>query len=271
MKDKFTKLAEAAKILVKQPSLINLMLNSNENFKTKFQAKYPNISALNQLTINYLCDEVPQIPVTTFFLDGGSMLTDLRLLMGLASRKDVNSYFEIGTWRGESVFNVGKILEDCTTMNLSKKDIVSLGLDAGYADQHCVLSRKNPAIKHIEANTKTFDFSKLGRTFDLIFIDGDHSYEMVKNDTQKVFASLVHEKSIVVWHDYAYSPRKIRYEVFMGILDALPQNLHKKLYHIKNTMCAVYFPFEISSEKFEEFSLPETVFDVEISEKEFRN
>jgi len=60
-------------------------------------------------------------------------------------------------------------------------------------------------------------------TFDVLFIDGDHRYDYVKNDTAKVFRHLVHNKSIVLWHDYAYSPGQVRYEVLAGILDGVPE------------------------------------------------
>jgi hypothetical protein len=73
---------------------------------------------------------------------------------------------------------------------------------------YTVFIKENSKILHLEGNTKTFDFAGLGKKYDLIFIDGDHSYEMVKHDTEQVFKHLVHDNSVVVWHDYAYNPEK---------------------------------------------------------------
>ena len=145
----------------------------------------------------------------------------------------------IGTWRGESVYNVAKFVDDCTTLNLSAKEMDELGWEKKYALQHGILSKKNEKILHLTGNTKSFDFAGLHKKYDLIFIDGDHSYDMVLSDTKKVFKNLLHEKSIVVWHDNAYITQKIRYEVFKAILHAVGEENHQYFYHPKNTMCAI--------------------------------
>ena len=36
---------------------------------------------------------------------------------------------------------------------------------------------------------------------DLIFIDGGHTYSIVKNDTEKAF-NMLNSKGIILWHDY---------------------------------------------------------------------
>lgn len=267
---KSKKLLSFFKILLKEPHLMNLILTDNEVQKKKFLQKYQNLTALPQIEIKDLGQESVE-EIITFILDGGSLITDLQLLVCLASRNKVKSYFEIGTWRGESVFNVAKILDDCTTLNLSEKEMKELGWSSKYAEQHAILSKKNPKILHLYGNTKTFDFEGLNKKYDLIFIDGDHTYEMVKSDTEKVFKNLVHENSIVVWHDYAYSPQKIRYEVFQAILDGVEKENHQYLYHPKNTMCAVFFKGRIDSSPFDEMKFPDQIFEISIKEKSFPN
>ena len=205
----------------------------------------------------------------TFILDGGSLITDLQLLSTLASRQDVKSYLEIGTWRGESVYNVSKYIDDCTTINLSAAEMKAMGLSPEYAEQHGILSSKNPKILHIGANTKTFDFASLNKKYDLVFIDGEHSYEMVLNDTQKVFKHLLHDNSVVVWHDYAYSPQNMRYEVFQAILDGVGNENHAYLYHPKNTLCAVFTKKKLKSSAFDKMKFPEKIFTVNIEKENF--
>src|SRR5690606_41176729 len=58
------------------------------------------------------------------------------------------------------------------------------------------------------------------------------------SDTENVFKHLIHENSIIVWHDYAYNPEKVRFEVMQGILDGIPKKFHSNIYHVANTMCA---------------------------------
>lgn len=268
MISKIKKIFSFIGIISKQPSLVNLILKDNLISKKKFTQKYTNFIALPQIELSQLAQNVPKT-VQSFLLDGSSLITDLQLLATLASREDVNSYFEIGTWRGESVYNVSNFVEDCTTLNLSAKDIEAMGFGSKYAEQHGILSKERPQVLHLFGNTKNFDFASLNKKYDLIFIDGDHSYEMVLNDTRRVFQHLMHENSIVVWHDYAYSPQKIRYEVFQAILDGVGKENHSKLYHPKNTMCAIYINSKLASTPFDELRYPEKIFEVTLSEKEF--
>ena len=125
------------------------------------------------------------------------------------------------------------------------------GANERYADLHGYFSKSKANIIHLEGNSMHFDFQSLGKKFDVIFIDGNHHYEFVKNDTEKVFKHLVHEKSIIVWHDYAYNPEKLRPEVLAGILDGLGSENRNYLYHVANTMCAVYIREEMKTTKLE--------------------
>lgn len=268
MNAKINKILSFIRIILKKPSLINVILDSPLVAEERFLKLYPNFTSLPQIDLEQLGEEIPK-SVTTLILDGGSLITDLQLLSTLAARQDINSYLEIGTWRGESVYNVAKYVDDCTTINLSSAEMKAMGLSREYAEQHGILSHKNSKILHIGANTKTFDFASLNKKYDLIFIDGEHSYEMVLNDTQKVFKHLLHDKSVVVWHDYAYSPQNMRYEVLQAILDGVGNENHAYLYHPKNTLCAVFTKNKLKSSVFDKMKFPEKLFTVNIEKETF--
>ncbi len=259
---KLQKFFEAVKAISSKPYLLNLVLNEQGVQQNKFKEKYPDISALPQIKLQDLDDNF-ESSVESFLLDGSSLPTDLALLKTLAKGK--KSYFEIGTWRGESIWNVAKNIEDCTTLNLGDEEMKAMNLPEKYIELHGFLSKKNPKILHLKGNTLTFDFQNLQKKYDLIFIDGDHSYEMVKHDTQKVFQHLIHENSVVVWHDYAYNPEKIRYEVFRGIMDGTPKEFHHKLHHVANTMCAVMLNGKQQlTQQFESPKTPEVLFKIDL-------
>lgn len=262
---KLNKFWEILKAVFAQPYLLNLIIQNQDYQQKKFLKAYPHLLALPQIELKDL-DINYDHQVDSFLLDGSSMITDLALLKTLAKGK--KSYFEIGTWRGESVWNVAKNIDDCTTLNLGKDEMKAMNLPTQYIELHGILSKKNPKILHLEGNTKTFDFGALNKKYDLIFIDGDHSYEMVKHDTQKVFQHLAHDKSIIVWHDYAYNPEKIRHEVFLGILEGTPQHLHHRLYHVANTMCAVLLNENMKGKKFESPKSPDHLFEIQIQSKD---
>ena len=103
--------------------------------------------------------------------------------------------------------------------------------------------------------------------FDLIFIDGDHHYEYVKSDTQKVFEHLLHDQSIVVWHDYGYDPEKFRPEVLAGILDGIPVDFRKNLYHVSNTMCAIFIRDQFPTSILQSPVTPDKAFKVKIESR----
>jgi predicted O-methyltransferase YrrM len=239
--NKFQKLIQGMAILIKKPFYINKLINDNDAWGSKFKKRFPHFA--RGLKVIDLPDVIQthNININCYtFLNGGSLITDLALLKGLAKTIPECKYFEIGTWRGESVVNVAENAAQCYTLNLSDNEMMQIHGDRRIIDQTAIFIAHQPNIKRIEANTLDFDFSVLKSKFDLIFIDGDHKYSAICNDTKKVFEHLCHEKSIVVWHDYSYSPDELRFEVMSAILDSVPQNLHQFLYHVRNTNCCMF-------------------------------
>src|SRR5690606_42150278 len=87
------------------------------------------------------------------------------------------------------------------------------------------------------------------------------------SDTENVFKHLIHENSIIVWHDYAYNPEKVRFEVMQGILDGIPKKFHSNIYHVANTMCAIFIKGDFEPEGFEFYKKPEVTYDVKLKVK----
>lgn len=244
---KIRKSLQAIGNIIRNPYLLNLVLNDNENWKRYVAKRFT--KELPVISFNELFGTFKESISPFAFLDGGSLPTDLALLKGLARQIEQCNYFEIGTWRGESVANVSQVARECYTMDLPDEEKRRIGMSEAYIQQHALYSKELPNVIHLKANSLTFDFLSLNKKFDLVFIDGDHHYESVLNDTLKVISGLIHEKSIIVWHDYAYNPENIRYEVFAAILDGCGPQFYSNLYHIANTMCAIYYPAHITRSK----------------------
>ncbi len=265
MLQKARKFLKALRLVAGRPNLLNHVLNNDEVWEQYVKKKYGMTQGLPVVELDDLFPGFEATVPLVSFLDGSSMPTDLALLMKLAGESDHCSYFEIGTWRGESVVNVAEVAAECFTLNLSDQEMRKLGLPEAYIAQQGFFSKGKKNITHLRGNSFSFDFAALNRKFDLIFIDGDHRYEAVKNDTQKVFRHLVHKNSVVVWHDYAKNPETIRHEVLAGILDGLPGHLHGNLYHVANTLSAVHINRPLNSSSLVKHASPANIFTVKIN------
>jgi predicted O-methyltransferase YrrM len=270
--NKFKIVFEAFYQIARNPSLLIKITSDNSVWTKKLLQKYPNYNnGFPAVDLLCLTDNFNETVETFSFLGGGSMPTDIILLQILAKKFNNCTYFEIGTWRGESIINVSNYAKTSYTFNLPKKEILKFKLGEKYANLHGIFSKTNSKIIHLEGNSFNYDFSKLNKTFDLIFVDGDHSYQGVKNDTEKIFKHLIHENSIIVWHDYAFNPEMLRFEVILAILDGTPNELKKHLYYVSNSMCAIFYQKPIESYKYESPIIPDKVFSLKIISKKFNN
>lgn len=177
---------------------------------------------------------------TYSFLEGTSLITDMMVLKQQARSYPACNYLEIGSWRGESLANVAEVASHCTSITLSPHEMRSRRISQDFIDVHGVFSRSATNVTEILHDSRTLDFGALRPEYDLIFIDGDHSYEGVLNDTRKTFGLRRNSTSVVIWHDYGFAPETVRHTVMKGILDGVPGEKHKHLYHVSNTMCAIY-------------------------------
>ncbi|WP_400193331.1 class I SAM-dependent methyltransferase [Hymenobacter sp. B81] len=265
---RFSKTLRALGSLVRNPWLLNHVLAADEaDWQTRARQHAPRWQ-LNEYGL-------PETPLTELlppggdavqpfaFGGGGSLPTDLLLLRALARRQPRCRYFEIGTWRGESAAAVAAVAASVHTLNLSAAEMHGLGLSQPYIDLHGHFSRPLPNVTHLHGNSAQFDFAGLG-PFDVVFIDGDHRYEAVRRDTERVFAELLHPQSVVVWHDASRQPGQPRWEVLAGLLDGLPAAAGGHLYAVRNTLCALYSPLPLPSAAHQPFAVPDPAFRVHV-------
>lgn len=146
--------------------------------------------------------------------------------------QDLNNdsiFVEVGIWKGKSICFLGELLKQCNktpkvfavdtfkgTPNdeIQQKEIQNLGgstlsLFKSYLKD---LSLENLIIPleldSIEASKKFQDNS-----IDIIFIDGDHSYEAVRKDLQAWFHKMKNN-SIMSGHDFWHEPLRKAVEDF---------------------------------------------------------
>lgn len=94
-------------------------------------------------------------------------------------------------------------------------------------------NRKDVNIVQILQDSSTLNPKPFKNSIDLIFIDAAHDYKNKKNDSDNAFVMLK-KGGVIIWHNYADvgCPDVTRYLYQLA--------MHKKIYHLKNTMFAVY-------------------------------
>jgi predicted O-methyltransferase YrrM len=261
---KISKALKAFRLIFSKPYLLNHILDDEEVKREYVQKKYGFPNGLPSVNLLELFPDFEDTIQPYSFLDGSSLPTDMALLRGLAKKYNCKNYFEIGTWRGESVAVVADIIENCVSLNLPDDEMRAMGLNENYINMHRFFSKDLKNVKHLQANSLTFDFNQMNQKFDLIFVDGDHHSESIKSDTEKVFKLLKDENSIIVWHDYGIGTETVRWNVLAGILDACPEERRKYLYHVSNTLCAVYIHSELKTSVLKSDQKPDKYFSVHL-------
>lgn len=260
--NKLHKLIKAFVLIVSKPYLLHNILDDEVVKKNYVISKY---NLPNGLPLVNILDLFPNFEDTIFpysFLDGSSLPTDLALIRGFAKKINCKDYFEIGTWRGESVAAVSPLAKSCITLNLPDEEMRKKKLSEDYINMHRFFSKDLNNVTHIQENSLTYDFLKLNKKFDLIFIDGDHHSESIKSDTMNAFNLLKDENSIIVWHDYGIGTETVRWNVLAGILDGCPAECRNKIYHASNTLCAFYSNEKIKASVLKPNEKPDKYFSI---------
>jgi predicted O-methyltransferase YrrM len=114
--------------------------------------------------------------------------------------------------------------DDLLVAELSKKNV-----------NHRLFKKDPKGKKIIElfGDSSTYDFSPYYRKIDLVYIDGNHSYDFVKSDTENAF-KMLSERGVIVWHDFDYI---IHRDVFKYLNKLVKTH---KIYFIPGTRFAIY-------------------------------
>jgi predicted O-methyltransferase YrrM len=258
------------KYLFTKPSVILKSLHNSvtqQSRKDLVKNKYGFGKGLPQINLLDLIPSFNEEVENCTHLDGTSMPIDIALLKALAKKHNNCEYLEIGTWRGESIYNLSKVSKHCTSLSLSNKEMIAFGLTEKHTKVQRLFSKNLSNVTHIEHNSLTFNFSSLNKKFDLIFVDGDHTYEAVKSDTKNVFNLLKDENSIIIWHDYTRNYEQLNWPVIAGILDGSPKEAINHIYQVSNTLCAIYTKQKFNTVILDSPTFPDKAFTVSISGK----
>jgi predicted O-methyltransferase YrrM len=150
---------------------------------------------------------------------GGSVETSLTVheaavLCAIVRFTHARRILEVGTYDGRTALNLAAnspVDGMITTIDLPAAwnrhlalDVPSYAMNVTSVPALGLKYRDTPyahRIRQVYGDSAVLDWSTLGVPFDVVFIDGCHSYEYVKSDTQKALAS-VRRGGLLIWHDY---------------------------------------------------------------------
>lgn len=126
---------------------------------------------------------------------GGVTPTELTYLCHMAASLRPNKVLEVGTFLGRTTLNLANVLPNSQIQTFNwPQNLCSFPVGQKFKG-----TPQEDRITQVWGDTINFDFRTLP-TYEFAFIDADHSYEMVLNDSQKVFSRLSTDGAIV-WHD----------------------------------------------------------------------
>ena len=164
---------------------------------------------------NLMDPDLPIILRYYTFVSGSLTPWERVVLSGLVKRLEPKTCLEIGTFDGRTTWNIAANAPEDSVIytfdlpqeHLEKTELSIDELDRPYIDkQESGLQFKGSEyetkIKQLFGDSATFDFSPYHEEMDFIFIDGSHSYEYVKNDSEVALKLRRSEESLLLWHDY---------------------------------------------------------------------
>ena len=142
-------------------------------------------------------------------------LAELATLGAICARTRPRRIFEIGTYTGLATLVMAMNAPDAEIFTLdlppAARQTHAHGLGVGGFPDFTVGAhfRALPAASRIHqlyGDARTFDSAPLGEGVDLVLIDGDHTYDFVRADTEHALAML-RPGGLIVWDDYVWTER----------------------------------------------------------------
>lgn len=155
---------------------------------------------------------------------------NLLYVVAIAMYLKSKNIFEFGTWLGRTTYHLTFASDDTlvTTLDLPPEKSAA----STYLGHFFKGSDREHRIKQILCDSMELNTLPFQKKMDLIFIDGNHSFEGVANDTKKAFEMLA-PRGVIVWDDYEpKNPDVVKF--FSEFTQKCP------VFHIKKTCLLIY-------------------------------
>ena len=140
-------------------------------------------------------------------------IQEFAVLLLLLKRVNAKKIFEFGTFKGISISQLTLNLpleseiytldlpENATSTSFAIVDPDEAAFAAEQGKGTLVPAALRPRIRFLQQDSAMFDETPFIGRMDFVFVDGAHSYDYVKSDSEKGWRML-RSGGIIAWHDY---------------------------------------------------------------------
>jgi len=164
--------------------------------------------AIDQLfpeaSVSFVMLPPPEVTRDDFMASPVSQLAVLAYVCCAVNPKRI---FEFGTYIGSATRVMAmNTSASITTLDLDAESRSNLfGKEFLYTSGSSFLGTlEADRIEQCFGDTRAFDYAPYLGRMDLVFVDANHTYPFVKNDSEWAI-KLVHESGIIVWDDYIFT------------------------------------------------------------------
>lgn len=168
------------------------------------------VTRLNQIVEGHL-----DVTLLELLVEGGNVsLLELLVIARLARSAKIKTAFEIGTFDGRTTLNLAANLGpegQVFTLDLPATDVSSTKFELAPGESAFVEKKQSGTrflrtpyeqqVTQLYGDSASFDFAPYEGKMGLVFVDGSHSYDYVRQDTLTALR-LASADGIILWHDY---------------------------------------------------------------------
>jgi hypothetical protein len=182
------------------------------------------------------------LPAAGMMRPGNQAMPGLAYLATIAKTLEARMLFEIGTYNGLTALTLAMNLPDATVHTLDLPADAEPTLRLGRGDRSNMIPfvarayegrpEGERVIQHF-CDSATFDYARFRGSCELVYVDGAHSSEYVRNDTAAAF-EMVSDRGAIVWDDYWRRLPEV--VAFLNSLDRTP------LFRLPGSRLVAWFP-----------------------------
>lgn len=206
-------LKRIVKITKNNPRDLRVVFGTANSVAEEIENPESDVRAFSQIDYSDITGKSSRFVMQTFPGIGASIsMLEGAALVALIQRVDAKQIFEFGTYKGVSttqlalnIPNDGMVYtldlpEDHPAYSLAIPKPEERAIAAETGKGILIPEELRPKVTFLRSDSATFDTSPYLKRMDLVFVDGAHSYEYVKNDTEKGL-EMLRPGGIIAWHD----------------------------------------------------------------------